>query len=96
MRFCMNQVKKSIIDKKYWLFALQIAGDFGITIAIPVVLFAYIGKQLDLLWGTGPRLLILGFIIAALISGAMIYRKAKRYGKEYQKLVNQEIGKSEN
>ncbi len=73
-------------DRRYWLFGLRIVGDFGATIAIPVVVFAYLGKRLDVRWGTAPWLLIIGFVLAALISGALIYRKAKRYGKEYQAL----------
>lgn len=73
-------------DQRYWLFGLRIAGDFGATIAIPVVVFAYLGKRLDARWGTAPWILIVGFVLAALISGALIYRKAKRYGKDYQEL----------
>jgi predicted permease len=76
--------KKS--DRKYWLFALRIAGDFGITIALPVVIFAYVGKRLDARFDTAPWLLIAGFVLAAVISGAVIYRKSKRYGKEFQNL----------
>lgn len=73
-------------DRKYWLFALRIVGDFGATIAIPVVVLAYLGKRLDVRYNTPPWLLITGFIVAALVSGIMIYRKAKRYGKEYQEM----------
>lgn len=73
-------------DRRYWLFAMRIVGDFGATIAIPVVVFAYFGKRLDTRYDTAPWLLIVGFVLAALISGVMIYRKAKRYGQEYQQL----------
>lgn len=73
-------------DRRYWLFGLRITGDFGATIAIPVVVFAYLGKRLDTRYDTAPGLLITGFVVAALISGVMIYRKAKRYGKEYQEM----------
>lgn len=73
-------------DRKYWLFALRIVGDFGATIAIPVVVFAYLGKRLDARYNTTPWLLITGFVVAALVSGVIIYRRAKRYGKEYQEM----------
>lgn len=73
-------------DRRYWLFGLRITGDFGATIAIPVVVLAYLGKRFDTRFDTAPWLLIAGFALAALFSGAMIYRKAKRYGKEYQNL----------
>lgn len=80
-----HQAKKSN-DRRYLIFGLRIAGDFGLTIAMPVVVFAYLGKQLDTRLGTTPWLLISGFALAALLSGMVIYRKAKRYGKEYQQL----------
>lgn len=73
-------------DRRYWLFGLRIAGDFGVTIAIPVVVFAYLGKRLDARYDTAPWILIVGFALAALLSGVMIYRKAKKYGTEYQKM----------
>lgn len=82
----LNPAKKQDTNQKYWLFALRIAGDFGATIAVPVVLLAYTGKRLDTIWNTGPWLLIVGFVVAAAISALMIYRKAKRYGKEFQNL----------
>ena len=73
-------------DRRYWLLGLKIAGDFGATIAIPVVIFAYFGKRLDVRLGTAPWFLIVSFALAALISGVLIYRKAIRYGKDYQQL----------
>lgn len=73
-------------DRRYWLFGLRIAGDFGVTLALPVVVLAYLGKRLDTHFNTAPWLLITGFVLAALTSGVLIFRKAKRYGKEYQQL----------
>ena len=71
-------------DRRAYLLGLKIAGDFGATIAIPVVVFVLIGKWLDARAATAPRYMILGFIVAALMSANIIYRKAKRYGKQYQ------------
>lgn len=79
-----NQAPKS--DRKYYMFGLKIAGDFGISIAAPVVLFALSGQYLDEKYGTGPWLLIAGFVLAAAISAKLIYKKAKRYGEIYQKM----------
>ncbi|TAN32938.1 AtpZ/AtpI family protein [Patescibacteria group bacterium] len=73
-------------DRKYYMFGLKIAGDFGISIAAPVVLFALLGQYLDEKYNTGPWLLIVGFVLAAAISAKLIYKKAKRYGDEYQKM----------
>ncbi|MBU0597091.1 AtpZ/AtpI family protein [Patescibacteria group bacterium] len=75
-------------DQKYIMFGLKIVGDFGMTIAVPVVLFAYIGNRLDLKYDTGPWLTSLGFVLAALITSIIVYRKAKRYGKEYDSIEN--------
>lgn len=77
---------KKTSDRAYYLFALRIVGDFGASIAVPVVLFVLLGQYLDKRWHSGPFLTILGFVVAALISGRIIYRKAKLYGEEYQKL----------
>lgn len=75
---------KKGIDQKYWLFALKIVGDFGVTIALPVVLFVLIGQKLDTKYAASPWFTVGAFVLAALVSGNSIYHKAKRYGKEYQ------------
>ena len=73
-------------DKAYYLFGLKIAGDFGATIAVPVVLLALLGQWLDEKYNKGSLFLILGFVLAAVISAKMIYQKAKVYGEEYKKM----------
>jgi hypothetical protein len=72
------------------LFGLRIAGDFGATIAAPVVLFVLAGQWADARYGGGWRYTVLAFIAAALLSGRLIYRKAKAYGAAYDA-----IGKTE-
>lgn len=73
-------------DRKYYLFALRIIGDFGASIAVPVVVFVLIGQWLDGKYDKGPWFTVLGFALAAILSGKMIYKKAKKYGSEYQSL----------
>ena len=73
-------------DRQYYFFALRIIGDFGATIALPVVLLAWLGQRLDQHFQTGTKLTIAGFALAALLSGISMYRKARRYGREYQNL----------
>lgn len=73
-------------DRAYYLFALRIAGDFGVAIAAPIVILTLIGQKIDAYTQRGPLFTILAFVLAALISGLMIYRKAKKYGEEFQKL----------
>lgn len=74
-------------DRRAYRLGLKIAGDFGATIAIPVVSFVLIGRYLDSRYGGGAWYTIIAFVLAALISGTSIYRKAKAYGKEYQEEI---------
>ena len=71
-------------DREYYIFALKIIGDFGATIAVPVVIFVLIGQYLDEKYNRSPLFTILGFALAALISAKIIYKKAKIYGAAYQ------------
>jgi len=73
-------------ERKYMLMGLRIVGDFGATIAVPVVLFVLIGQWLEGKYGYAPWFTIGGFVLAAALSGKMIYKKAKAYGKAYQEL----------
>ncbi len=82
----MENEPKKTNDRAYDMFALRIMGDFWATIAVPVVLFAWIGQRLDETYHRAPLFLILGFVLAALLSGKIIYTKAKKYGDEYQKM----------
>lgn len=71
---------------RYYIFALKIIGDFGATIAIPVVISAIIGQKLDDKWHTRPMMLIIFMAISAVITAVLIYKKAKVYGKDFQDL----------
>lgn len=73
-------------DRVYYLFALKIVGDFGATIAVPVVVFVLLGEYLDGRYHTSPWFTIAAFILAALISGKMVYTKTKQYAETYKKL----------
>ena len=69
-----------------WSLAMRIGTDFGITIAAPVVLLSLAGKWLDSRYQTRPLFIIVGFALAALLSGVSIYRKSKEYAKLYKQL----------
>lgn len=58
-------------------------GDFGVTIAIPVVLFVYCAQYLRETYNIGAWLTVVAFVLAAVLSGYTIWKKAKKYGKEY-------------
>ena len=72
------------------LMGLRIAGDFGASIAVPVILFVLIGQWLDGKYEKTPLFTVTAFILAALVSGKMLYKKAKKYGKEYNALDEKE------
>ncbi len=77
-------------DRQYALLGIRITGDFGASIAVPVVVFVLIGQYLDGKYSTGYKITIVAFILAALVSGKILYQKAKKYGVEFQKL-NDEV-----
>ncbi len=68
------------------MLGMRIIGEFGVIIAAPIVIFALLGKWLDGLYDTAPLFLVGGFIVAALMSGLSIYRRAQRFGKEYMSI----------
>ncbi len=73
-------------DRSYYLLALRIVGDFGLSIAAPVVILVLIGEYIDGRFHTAPWFTVSAFFFAALISGFIVYKKTKIYGREYQKL----------
>lgn len=68
------------------MLGLRIVGDFGASIAVPVILFVLGGQWLDGKYHKSPWFTILAFVLAAAISARMIYTKAKMYGKEFQSM----------
>ena len=84
----MDEKPKKTSDREYYMFALRIVGDFGASIAIPVVVLVLLGKFLDQKYHYTPWFMVGGFVLAALTSGKIIYRKARLYGGEYQKMAN--------
>ncbi len=65
---------------------MKIAGDFGATIAVPVVIFALIGQKLDTIYNTKSVFLVTGMVISAILTSKMIYTKSKKYGQQFQDL----------
>jgi len=73
-------------DRRYAMFGLRIVGDFGASIAIPVVVLVWLAQRLEAKFGHAPYLTITAFVLAAVFSGWSVYRQAKAYAVEYQKL----------
>ncbi len=82
-------------DRKYAILAMKIAGDFGATLAVPVVLLVLLAQWLQGRYDFGIWIIILAFAVAALISGNSIFKKAKYYSKRYQDIEKEEIRNSE-
>lgn len=78
-------------ERTYLRLGLRITGDFGASIAVPVILFVLVGQWLDGRYGTGYRYTIFAFVLAALISGRMILKKARAYGKEYEEIEKKDM-----
>lgn len=73
-------------ERRAHLLGLRIMGDFGVIIAIPIVLFSWIGKRLDTRWQTAPLFLIIGFALAFTLSAISVYKKSKHYAKLYKEI----------
>jgi len=56
----------------------QLAWELGYTIAIPIVLFALLGRWADEKLSSSPWLLLVGIIISILISSLLIYQRVKK------------------
>lgn len=82
--FNMNQ------DAAYRRLAFKIFAEFTGTIAVPAVLAALFGKWLDEKYSTEPRYLIILLVLAFASTGAFVYKRAKQYRDEYEK-INKEL-----
>ena len=82
----MQLLPKDSQERKYMLLGFKIIGDFGATIAVPVVVFVMIAQWLEGKYGHGPWLTIMAFVLAAALTAKMLIKKAKEYGRQYQKI----------
>lgn len=78
------------------MFGIRIVGEFGGLIAIPVVVLVLLGRWLDGRWETKPWMTIVAFILAAIISGFMVWRRTKEVAREYQKLIKNDESRIKN
>ena len=91
-----NKKNKKPTDRDFYFFGLKTLGDFGASIALPIVIFVVIGQWLDGKYNKGPLFTIFAFILAAIITAKIIYKKAKKYGDEYQDLVDRDVENRKN
>ncbi|MDO8462797.1 MAG: AtpZ/AtpI family protein [bacterium] len=57
--------------------ALGLAFQLGYLVAIPIVVFAFIGRTLDARFGTSPWFLLGGILLSLIASSILVVRKAK-------------------
>ena len=69
---------------------MRIFADFSIAIAVPAVVAALFGQWLDQKHQTEPRYTAIFLILALLSTGYMVWKKAKRYKDQYEKIINKE------
>lgn len=65
----MNQKKEKQFS------ALSLAWQLGYTIAVPIVVFALVGRYLDKKLGTTPWLLLFGILVSIAVSSWAVYKK---------------------
>lgn len=61
------------------LAAVGFVWDIFFSIALPTTVFALAGRWLDTRWNVSPWMTVVCFVFAIAISGALVYRKAKRF-----------------
>lgn len=64
------------------LQALSYAWEFGYLVAVPLILFAVLGRFLDSKLHTKPWLFLAGILLSILISSVAVVRKALKIFKE--------------
>ena len=69
-----NQKKERSVFYKTFSFAFEL----GYTIVIPIVLLAFLGRFLDRKFETSPIFLLSGILFSIIVSGILIFRKAKK------------------
>jgi len=72
--------------KKTIIFAFGFIGAIGLTTAVPLVFFGLLGRWLDQKYGTGPYLMLLGFVLATVIVYFAIKRLVREAIKEFDKI----------
>lgn len=55
-----------------------LSGELGLLIALPLVFFVILGVKLDRWLGTLPLFIIIGMVLAAIVSGTAVWRKVKQ------------------
>ena len=69
-------------DNRWWL--ASIVGEIGFLIAIPLVLFAIVGRAVDAIFGSFPLFFLIGILCAIICSSYIVYRRTSALRKEIE------------
>ncbi len=67
--------QKKPLDKSNAFSALSLAWELGYLIAIPLIIFALLGRWLDKIYHSSPLFLLIGVVFAFIITSVFIYQK---------------------
>ena len=73
--------------KRLTAFALRIMGEIGGLIAVPAIVFTFLGRKLDLWFDTGPLITVCALLGSFFLSMASVAMKATDYADEYDELT---------
>jgi F0F1-type ATP synthase assembly protein I len=68
-------------------FALRIAGEIGGVIAVPAVVFAFLGRKIDAWFDTGPAVTVGALLTAFFLSMIAIAFRSAGYADQYDTLT---------
>ncbi len=74
----MEQTPEQKQEQNNTFRAWALAWELGWQIAIPLVVFALIGRYADKYFDTSPWLLVAGVVLAAFSSSYLVYRKVSK------------------
>ena len=69
-------------------FALKIMGELGGLIAVPAIVFTFLGRKLDLWFDTGPAFTVITLLSAFFLSMIAVATKAAGYADQYDELTS--------
>lgn len=74
--------------KRLTAFTLRLMGEIGGMIAAPVLVFAWLGRKVDLLLETKPKVLALSILLSFVVSTVAVCVRAADYGDQYEQLTD--------
>ncbi len=76
-----------------WM-SLNLAWELGYVIAIPLVCLALLGRWLDHRWGSSPVMILVGVVVAFIITSVWLSTKIKELTQELKNQGTEEHNKN--